>query len=123
MDDKKTNPVFDKIRAKLPDHLLAPFAFAAGIPLAVQRVFESDAAPDGLRILHVATSIPEAEMLRQVLSEAGFEIEYVPATSTGVFGTTGNNVIYISEEKYPEAAQFLADYLNPQPPELPQALE
>lgn len=93
MNEKKTNSVYDLIKGKL----------------------QSEAQPEGLRVLHVATSIAEADMLRQVLAEAGFNIEFVPATSTGVFGTTGNSVIYIAEADYAAASEFLKEYLEAPP--------
>lgn len=75
-------------------------------------------APEGLKLLHVADSVPEAEMLSQALIEAGFHVEYVPGgTGGGVFGIAGNNAIYISEAEYDPAAEFLKDYLAAPPQE------
>jgi hypothetical protein len=62
--------------------------------------------------LYVANSIPEADLISQVLIEAGFRVEHVPTAATGMFGITGSNIIYIQAEDYDEAALFLKQYLN-----------
>lgn len=74
--------------------------------------------PGGLSFLYTAGSVPEAEMLTQVLLEAGFHIEYVSPVTVGIFGITGNNVIYVAENEHSQAAEFLRDYLNP--PAIPE---
>jgi hypothetical protein len=96
--------------------LAAPF-LSLGIPLDPHKVPFLKSAPKGLRLLHAASSVPEAEMLTQVLIAEGFQIEFVPSITTGVFGTTGNSEIYVAEADYDRAVQFLKEYLTPPEPE------
>ena len=78
-------------------------------------MFKDDHAPRGLVMLHSTQTVAEAELLRQVLHQAGFPTQHVPSAGAGVFGTTGNNTIYISEELLPEARAFLEEYLAAEP--------
>ena len=115
MNESKLNPVFQAIRKALPLQLLMLPLVSLTIPLNPNRVIYGEGSPSGLRWLHTASSIPEAEMLQQVLIAEGFHIEYVPSTATGAFGTTGNTNIYVPEREYAQAAEFLKAYLNPPP--------
>lgn len=70
-------------------------------------------APDGYRVLHVAQTGMEADLLRQVLAEEGFEAPYVPSVWTAVAGQIGNNPnVYVRAEQYDEAREFLLDFLT-----------
>ena len=46
-------------------------------------------------------------MLRQVLIEAGFHVEYVPG-----FKSYESRTIYVPEAEFTAAAEFLGQYLN-----------
>jgi hypothetical protein len=54
-------------------------------------------------------------LLRQVLTEAGFHIEYVASANAGVFGTPGNNSVYVQASEFEEAKKFLDEYLSAEP--------
>ena len=45
--------------------------------------------PDGMRLIHCATTDAEGDLLRQVLAEAGFHPEYVPTHAGGLTGIFG----------------------------------
>lgn len=74
-----------------------------------------DGAPRGLVLLHVTATTAEADMLRQVLTEAGFHMEYVAGAATGIFGTTGNNSIYVQSAEFDQADAFLKEFLAAEP--------
>ena len=77
--------------------------------------------PDGLILLYHASSAAEADLLSQILVEAGYHPEYVPSPLTMV-AITGNASIYIAPGEYTEALDFLREYFNaPQEPEKPEA--
>lgn len=84
---------------------------AAGQPTNTGRVMV-DLAPQGLKLLHTANTVPEAEWLTQVLRDAGFAMEHVPTASTGIFGTSGNSSLYVRPDEHDEAAEFLHNYLG-----------
>jgi hypothetical protein len=84
-------------------------------PAAVQADESHDSAPRGLKLLHVTSTVAEADLLRQVMTDAGFRMEYVASEATGVFGTSGNSSIYIPEDQYDAANEFLQKYLNSEP--------
>ncbi len=84
---------------------------AAGQPTNPGRVMV-DLAPQGLKLLHTANTVTEAEWLTQILRDAGFAMQYVPSASTGIFGTSGNSSIYINRDEYDEALDFLNQYLD-----------
>ncbi len=75
----------------------------------------SGAAPHGLALLHVAGTMAEAEMLRQVLTEAEFHVEYVAGAATGIFGTAGNNSVYVQANEFEHARAFLDEYFAAEP--------
>lgn len=92
------------------------FLFGAMVqPTNAARVVLGQAEPDGLRFLHAAATIPEAEMLRQVLTDAGFHIEHVAAAATGAFGINANSSIYVRADQYEEADAFLREFLSAEP--------
>ncbi len=68
--------------------------------------------PGGFRLLHAAPNVAEADMLRQVLIDAGFHMEHIPTANTGVFGTTGNHNIYALNAEYDAADAFLKEFLT-----------
>ncbi len=78
-------------------------------------MFNDDNAPEGMQLLYAAGTSSEAEVLRQVLAEAGYYMEYVPGDNTGVLGTTGNRSIYVRTEEFDSAKAFLDEYLNAPP--------
>lgn len=86
--------------------------FAANVtPTNAHRVFAEEEAA-GMKLLHSASTAAEADLLRQILAEAGFHMEHVPSASTGVFGTFGNSNIYVRAEEFEDAEQFLREYLT-----------
>lgn len=94
-----------------PSYLKVFFFGMAVTPTNTGRVMVETNA-HGLKLLHTAGTVTEAEWLRQALSEAGFRMEYVPSASTGIFGTSGNSSIYVEPEDYDEASEFLRAYLD-----------
>lgn len=68
--------------------------------------------PDGLQLVYTAINTIEADMLRQVLADAGFSVEFVPSASTGVFGTSGSSEIYVAAPEAQAAAAYLNEYLG-----------
>ncbi len=109
----RLNPVYRAVKYALVAQLpFKAFMMSANIPLNASQVPFIEPDPDGLKLLFTAASSPEAELLRQVLIEAGFHIEFVPSTVTGVFGLTGNTCIYVPAGEYAEAQAFLRDYYS-----------
>lgn len=116
-NERPINPVFNAIRKALPlQLLLSPVLFSATLPANPYRVPFLEGTPVGLKALHTAESIPEADLMRQLLIEAGFHVEYVPGTAMGVFGISGSSTLYVPEAEYAAAAEFVRDYLNPPAP-------
>lgn len=112
--ERPLNPVFNAIRKALPLQILAaPILAATAFPINPSRIHFLEGTPMGLELLYTADSIPEADMLRQVLIEAGFHVEYVPASAMGVFGVSGSPTLYVPDSELAAAAEFLRDYLNP----------
>ncbi len=93
---------------------LTMFAFFTQ-PTNPARIGQGVPSPEGLRLVHCAATVAEAEMLRQLLSEEGFHVEHVPSTSTGVFGTTGNSSVYVRDDQFESAQTFLEEYLSAEP--------
>lgn len=91
------------------------FGWICMLPSNNNRVPFLNTSPQGLRLIHAADHPAEADLLRQVLAEAGFHVEYVPSIGTGVFGTQGNRNVYVHESQADEAAAFLAEYMNATP--------
>jgi hypothetical protein len=109
-----SNPVFNALKKALPLQLLTwPLGLWVGMPTDPYRVPFLEGCPMDLKALYTAGSSPEAEMLRQVLIDAGFHVEYVPSPATGVFGVTGNSTIYVPAGEFDAATQFLGEYLSP----------
>lgn len=112
----KSNPVFNALKDALPLQLLTwpVCATAVGVPpYRVPFLGVLEGCPTGLKPLYTANSSPEAEMLRQVLIDASFHVEYVPTPATGVFGVTGSSTIYVPEDELGAATEFLGEYLSP----------
>lgn len=113
------------IYAALKKGLLAQLGFApflgAGLPTNPNQVPFIEPAPDGLKLLYAAPTVPEAELLRQILTEAGFAVEFVPSTEMGVFGISGNPCIYVRDTDYAEAHAFLMEYLAATPEDSAEA--
>ncbi|MEN6626608.1 MAG: hypothetical protein ABFD69_10305 [Candidatus Sumerlaeia bacterium] len=72
----------------------------------------SSSTPEGLERIHTAMNSIEAEMLRQVLTDAGFSVEFVPSASTSVFGTSGSSEIFVAAPEAQAAAAYLNEYLG-----------
>ncbi|MGI8905395.1 MAG: hypothetical protein ACR2IE_02765 [Candidatus Sumerlaeaceae bacterium] len=104
-----------KRAASEPGYLKTLLFGAAVVPANPAPDAFDDTAPSGLKLLHVAPTTAEADLMRQVLAEAGFEIQYVAASSTGVFGTSGNRSIHVREDQFEDANQFLTEYLAAEP--------
>lgn len=102
--------LFDRMRGGLRSFQMLLFGSTA-IPTNPHNVASGGPVPQGLELLHTTPTVAEAEMLGQVLTQAGFDIGYVPSASTGIFGTMGNNCIYVPAEQHAEAAAFLREYL------------
>ncbi len=103
----------DKLKRAIrePGYLKTLVFAAAVVPTNTGRVIvEDDAA--SLRLLHTANTTAEADMLRQLLIDAGFHIEYVPSASTGIFGTSGSSSIYIQPDQFEDADAFLKQYYS-----------
>lgn len=114
MGKGQLNPIFCAIKKFLPLPFLAGSFFASvNLPSDPLRVPFLEYDPDGLKLLYTALSVAEAEMLSQMLIEAGFHIEFVPSTMTGVFGMTGNHLIYVHANELEKATGFLEEYLLP----------
>lgn len=69
-------------------------------------------APEGLALIYTAANTVEAEMLRQILNEAGFHAEFVPSSFMGIFGAGGNSDIYVAADEAEAAGKFLKEYLE-----------
>lgn len=69
-------------------------------------------APGGYRVVHVAQTGMEADLLRQVLAEQGFEMPHVPSVWTGIVGQIDNPNIYVQAEQFEEAREFLREFLE-----------
>lgn len=71
-------------------------------------------SPEGLVLVRSADSAPEADLLRQVLVEAGFHPEYVPTALRGSAASGGYDspYIYVPEAEAREARRFLVEYLR-----------
>jgi hypothetical protein len=106
-DPPKNGQALQSLRA-----LTASSATVLGVSFDPLGLFK-DAVPEGLKVLHVAPSQPEADLVRQVLIESGFHVEYVSSTGGGAFGVMGSNVVYVQEADYDAALAFLQEYLNP----------
>jgi hypothetical protein len=92
-------------------------AFASTVtPTDVQKVPFLDTPPDGLGLVHVASTTAEAEMLGNVLTDAGFHVEFVPSIAMGVFGMAGNNRVYVRREEREECIAFIDEYLRAHEP-------
>ncbi len=112
MNENRKKSLFESIKEGLSRYgLFAPF-FATALPSDPNKVLFSEGVPSGLRLLHTADTIPEAEMLSQILHEEGFPIEYVPTAGAGIFGIQGNRTIYVREDAFDTADAFLSEYLS-----------
>lgn len=113
MDEHENRGVLSRLRSAFNARRMLAVVFfgAMGEPTNPHRVFLPEAR-SGLRLLHMAGTSAEADLLRQVLSGAGFQMEYVPTSSVGVFGTTGSNRVYVRAEEFDEAEAFLKAYLE-----------
>jgi hypothetical protein len=125
MDDEKAelNPLFRTIQKGLAAQI--PFMLTMGtakLPSNPSMVPFIEPDPDGLKLLFTATSAAEADLLRQVLVEAEFDVEYVSSTMTGIFGTSGNPCIYVRTGEYGEALAFLRDYFQAAPEAEPEVI-
>jgi hypothetical protein len=85
----------------------APFAFFAGTPTNPVGVPFSTAAPEGLALVCSAPTPSEADLVRQILQDAGFHVEFVPAVNTGAFGTSGSIHVFVRLDQEKEAREFL----------------
>lgn len=94
-----------------PGYLKTLFFASAVVPTNTGRVIVEEGAA-GLKLLHTANTAAEAEMLRQLLADAGFYVEYVPSASTGMFGTSGSSTIYVRPLEYDDANLFLNQFYS-----------
>jgi hypothetical protein len=95
-------------RHSASEKALAPLAFLTGCPTNPSAVPFSTTAPEGLALVCSASTPAEADLIREVLRNAGFPVEYVPAVTTGAFGTTGNVHIYVQAGQEQGAREFLS---------------
>lgn len=106
--------LFNKLRGGL--HSLQAVLFASTLtPTNPTNVAVGGPAPEGLELLHTAGTAAEAEMLSEVLAEAGFHMEHVASPGMGIFGSVGNSSVYVRSEEFHEAAAFLKEYLAAEP--------
>ena len=104
----------DKPRAhSFLERAFVPLAFLTGNPTNPYAVPFSTTAPKGLVLLHSAQNPSEADLIRQILQDAGFHVEYVPATTTGVFGTSGSVHVYVHTSEREDAHEFLRQLREP----------
>lgn len=105
--------IADKVKRALrgPGYLKMLFFASAVVPTNTGRVIVEESAAGG-RLIHTADTSAEADMLRQLLADAGFHIEFVPSASMGIFGTPGNSSIYVKPAEYEDAQAFLNQYYN-----------
>ncbi|HBF33614.1 TPA: hypothetical protein DDW35_03525 [Candidatus Sumerlaeota bacterium] len=109
------NPFSRFLRKLLPLRFFAPFFDA---PVSPMQLPAFGNPPDGLRLLHCADSVPEAELLTQVLTEAGIHVEFVPTWTGGAFGMSGsNNDIYVQEDDFSKAKELVKEYFDGNPVE------
>lgn len=86
------------------------FLVIGGVPIRPEFVPFLGTSPDGLALIHMAPSVPEREMLADLLRQEGFRVEYVPA-STAMWGLFGTTQIHVPIEEAGAAARFLDGYL------------
>lgn len=92
------------------------------VPTNPHEVPLANAMPEGLALVHMAATTAEADLLRQVLADAGFHPEFVPSHSTGVFGTSGSPYVCVRKDEAGEVREFLSHYFDaPEPPDTGQA--
>lgn len=91
------------------------FSLGMGVPAAPHSIPLGDTAPSGLQFIHASDTAAEGELLRQVLVNEGFHVEYVPAGRTGAWGAMGDTRIFVPEEEAERAREFVRDYLNADP--------
>lgn len=89
-----------------------PLAFLAGTPTNPHAAPLLSNAPEGLAFVCAAPTAAEADLIRQMLRDAGFTVEHVAASATGVFGTTGNANVYVHAGEEAEAREFLSQLLE-----------
>ena len=89
----------------------APLAFLAGEPTNPFKVPFINSTPEGMAHVHTAPTPSEADLIRQMLRDAGFHVEYVPPVTTAVFGTSGSNHVFVRADQEKEAREFL-NYLQ-----------
>lgn len=85
-----------------------PLAFLTGNPTNPNAVPFSATAPEGLALVFSAPTTVEADLIRQVLQNAGFHVEYVSPVSTGVFGTRGSVHVYVHASQEKDACEFIS---------------
>ena len=92
------------------EKIFALFALltGTGIPTNPHAVLFETIAPEGLAIVCSAASPAEGDLIRQILRDAGFHVEYVPAVTTGVFGTSGSAHVFVHASEEREAREFLS---------------
>ena len=93
------------------EKIFALFALLTGtgsIPTNPHAVPFEAIAPEGLAIVCSAANPAEGDLVRQMLRDAGFHVEYVPAVTTGVFGTSGSAHVFVHASEEREAHEFLS---------------
>ena len=91
----------------LREMAFVPLAFLTGNPTTPHAVPLSTTAPEGLALVCSARTAPEGDLIRQILRDAGFHVEYVPPMTTGLFGTSGSVHVYVHAREQEEACEFL----------------
>jgi len=89
------------------EKFFAPFGFLLGIPTNPHAIPFKITVPEGLAHVCSATNPAEADFIRQMLQNAGFHVEHVPAVTT-VFGTSGNAHVFVHAGEEKEAREFLS---------------
>lgn len=84
-------------------------------PTNPHEIATSVKAPRGLSLVYCAATVAEADLMRQVLEEAGFHPEFVPSVTTGVFGTTGSAYVFVPKAETEEVESFLKQYFTSPP--------
>ena len=101
--DASLRPSWKKLFSTVPFFIL-------GTPTNPNRVLVGYTEPEGLTLVHCAATTAEADLLRQILEDAGFRPEYVSSVGPGGFGTSGSPYVCVPAEEGEEARRFIAAY-------------
>src|SRR5687768_4838779 len=104
-DGENNEPRLRSERGMLSKMSAAASLLMFNIPQNPAKVPFITSNPDGMMLLYTASTVPEAEMLRQMLADAGFHPEFVPSIMMGVFGIGGNPQIYVPADEIKDATE------------------